>query len=421
MKEISKKIPIIVLTDISTDCAKKGEPDDTQSLIRLLLYSDVFDIRGLVATYTPHRGCACPEYINFVIDNYKKVYPNLIKTNRPFAVPEQLYNTVKKGCDSSGFPDRHTEGSELIVKEALSSDEPIWIAVWGGVGDLMQAILDARASLCKADFLQFCKKLRVYSIGDQYDDCGAWIRKNCPDIFYITSYNCFRGMYRMGNSKLCDDTWVKENVTSIGELGKIYPNYSGGDAYSGILGLVKGVKEGDTPSFLHLIPNGLCDPLHPEYGSWGGLFESKEANRYFDTPVFFENNKNYWASVYRHRMDYQNDFAVRLKWSAGELTYVDYPKIVLNVEGNISIKPREKIILKAEADIDCNLVWQYCPESGDFDGVLAVSDKGDGVCEIHALPAVESVSPKTAHLILKTTTKTSPYLVCYKRVVINIS
>ncbi len=31
--------------------------------------------------------------------------------------------------------------------------------------------------------------------------------------------------------------------------------------------------EGDTPSFLNLIPNGLSDPEHPEWGGWGGRYE----------------------------------------------------------------------------------------------------------------------------------------------------
>jgi len=423
MTDFPKKIPIIVLTDISTDCVEKGEPDDTQSLIRLLLYSDVFDIRGLIATYTPHCERSCPEHIRFVIDNYKKAYSNLIKTNRPFTSPEQLYNTIKKGKDKIDFDtagnDISTEGSRWIVKQIVNSADPIWIVIWGGATDLMQAIQDAKKSLCETDFTHFCKKIRVYSIGDQYDKSGNWIRENCPEIFYITAYNCYRGMYRMGNTKLCDDNWVEENIINIGEFGKIYPNYNGGDIYTDTLGNVKGVKEGDTPSFLHLVPNGLCNPMHPEHGSWGGYFSKQDTNRYFDTPIFHENQRNYWASVYKYREDFQNDFSVRLKWSAGEMLNASYPDVSLNVAETICIKAKEKIILKAKPDIDCNLNWQYLPESGDFDGVLLLSEQ-DSYCTVCAIPAKNSVLPKTAHIILKATTKTTPYLVCYKRVILNI-
>ena len=31
--------------------------------------------------------------------------------------------------------------------------------------------------------------------------------------------------------------------------------------------------EGDTPSYLSLIPNGLNVPEHPDWGGWGGRYE----------------------------------------------------------------------------------------------------------------------------------------------------
>jgi hypothetical protein len=39
---------VVVLTDI------ENEPDDTQSVVRLLLYSDGLEIEGLVATTSTH-------------------------------------------------------------------------------------------------------------------------------------------------------------------------------------------------------------------------------------------------------------------------------------------------------------------------------------------------------------------------------
>ena len=33
------------------------------------------------------------------------------------------------------------------------------------------------------------------------------------------------------------------------------------------------MKEGDTPAFLYLIPDGLGVPGQPELGSWGGRFD----------------------------------------------------------------------------------------------------------------------------------------------------
>ena len=41
---------LVVLTDISSLTAGVAEPDDGQSLIRLMLYANEFDIEGLIAT-----------------------------------------------------------------------------------------------------------------------------------------------------------------------------------------------------------------------------------------------------------------------------------------------------------------------------------------------------------------------------------
>ena len=64
---------LIVLTDIEAD------PDDTQSLVRLLLYSNEIDIEGLVATTSIHmRNEIHPESIRAVINQYAKVRGNLL-------------------------------------------------------------------------------------------------------------------------------------------------------------------------------------------------------------------------------------------------------------------------------------------------------------------------------------------------------
>jgi hypothetical protein len=53
---------LIVLTDIG------AEVDDTESMVRLLLYSDVIDIQGLIATTsTWKRTSVSPELIESVI------------------------------------------------------------------------------------------------------------------------------------------------------------------------------------------------------------------------------------------------------------------------------------------------------------------------------------------------------------------
>jgi hypothetical protein len=56
------------------------------------------------------------------------------------------------------------------------------------------------------------------------------------------------------DSAVVSREWLETNIHR-GALGALYPKY---------------IMEGDTPSFLHLIPTGLGSPEHPDWGSWGG-------------------------------------------------------------------------------------------------------------------------------------------------------
>ncbi|MBB5730768.1 hypothetical protein FHS99_003275 [Sphingomonas prati] len=70
---------LLVLTDIEAD------PDDTQSLIRLLLYANEIDIEGLVATTSVHQKTRlAPESIRRLIGEYERSGPILCGMIRAF-------------------------------------------------------------------------------------------------------------------------------------------------------------------------------------------------------------------------------------------------------------------------------------------------------------------------------------------------
>ena len=65
---------VLVMTDIA------NEPDDQMSLVRFLVYSNQFDVEGLVATTsTWMKDKVRPDVIHTVLDAYEKVQPNLLK------------------------------------------------------------------------------------------------------------------------------------------------------------------------------------------------------------------------------------------------------------------------------------------------------------------------------------------------------
>ena len=90
----SEKHRIVVLTDIG------GDPDDQQSFTRFLLYSDQFDIEGLLATSIrifpkntrrPIDGEPQPQYLVKWIDAYAQVRENLLKHSETAITDEPAF------------------------------------------------------------------------------------------------------------------------------------------------------------------------------------------------------------------------------------------------------------------------------------------------------------------------------------------
>lgn len=266
---------LIVLTDIG------AEVDDTESMVRLLLYSDVIDIQGLVATTsTWKRTSVSPDLIGDVVRAYAKVHMNLLKHDPNYPAADSLEASIKRGWPAYGMTGvgagKDSEGSEWIIQTLEKNDDrPLWVSIWGGANTLAQALYKLRATRPAAEVDRLISKLRVYSISDQ-DDSGPWIRKNFPKLFYIVSpggdYSAatWAGINSivpgLDNSTI-SNKWLAEHIQEgHGPLGAVYPDVAYG-------------MEGDTPSWLALIPNGLNEPEHPDWGGWGGRYEFTRPRR----------------------------------------------------------------------------------------------------------------------------------------------
>jgi hypothetical protein len=177
---------LIVITDIG------NEPDDFQSMVRLMLYTNQIDIEGLIASTSVHqKSHVSPGLIQKVILSYGKVQPNLLKHEPGFPTAQKLSGMVKQGLPVYGMKgvgkEKDSEGSDWIIKRLEKADSrPLWISVWGGASTLAQALWKIRETKSEAEIKRLIGKLRVYTISDQ-DDSGPWIRKNFADLFYIVS------------------------------------------------------------------------------------------------------------------------------------------------------------------------------------------------------------------------------------------
>ncbi len=170
---------VFVLTDIS------NEPDDEESMVRFLVYSNEYDVEGLVATTSTWlRNGTQEDLIRRQIAAFGQVRENLLKHSPGYPTTEQLLAVTCTGQPSYGMEavgaGKSTAGSKLLIQAAdRDDDRPLWISVWGGVNTLAQALWDVRESRDEAELKRFVKKLRVYTISDQ-DDAGRWLRTEFP-------------------------------------------------------------------------------------------------------------------------------------------------------------------------------------------------------------------------------------------------
>ncbi len=434
---------LLVLTDIG------GDPDDQQAMVRLMVFSNEFEIAGLVASAsgTPgelKRDIVQPQLIREIVEAYGRVRPNLARHAAGYPAAEALLPVIQSGSPNRGVANlgegRDTEGSRWIVSAADSPDpRPLNIAIWGGAHDLAQALWRVRNDRTPAETARFVAKLRVHSIGHQ-DDTGPWIVENFPGLFFVLSLadpgdvlgsrngkvdrrlSAYRGMYLGGDESLTSREWIDRNVrTGHGPLGALYPpkTWTAPNPHGAL-------KEGDTPSWFYFLPDGLGDPAHPEWGGWGGRFRRVRGRYYNDAEDRLGEVRDARATVWRWREAFQNDFAARMDWCVKPYSEANHPPVVkVNHAEQFSVKSGQYFRLDADGTTDpdgdsLSYFWFQYPEIGTYKEVVSFGPFAPNLYNVHTIRAPEVTSPQTVHFILKVTDKGTPPLTRYKRVIVTI-
>lgn len=312
----SEKYRVLVSTDIGGT-----DPDDNQSVAHMLMYSDRFDLEGLVSS--PSYGSGNKEEILRMIDLYEKDLPVLSRHIEGLTPPDELRRMTKQGRKGAapycGYTNP-TEGSQWIVECARRKrDKPLWVLVWGGLDDVAQALHDAP---------DIVDNIRVYWIGGPNKKWSAnsyaYIVENFPQLWMIEDNASYRGF--ITQNKIKDkynadyyDTYIK----GAGFLGDDFIKY-----YKGI------PKMGDTPSLLYVM-NG--DPDDPQGESWGGSFEptTRSSRPVFSRPTSVEDTVPIYSIIEFHiqgpdRSDIPTDSAcftltiAKQKWDGFHLGGGDY-------------------------------------------------------------------------------------------------
>ncbi|OIN59466.1 DUF1593 domain-containing protein [Arsenicibacter rosenii] len=449
---------LLVLTDMEAD------PDDAQSLVRLLLYANQFDIEGLVATTSIHqKKRVAPETIHRIVDAYGKVQPNLTKHEAGYPAAAALKSLIKKGLPVYGMEGvgegNDSEGSAWIIRQLEKNDDrPLWVAVWGGPNTLAQALWTIRKTRTPEQASRLYRKLRVYTISDQ-DDSGPWIRKNFPDVFFIVSpgYGYEHATWRGINgtdpgthAEYISNAWLAEHIQQgHGPLGAEYPDVAYG-------------MEGDTPTFLGWIPNGLNAPEHPDWGGWGGRYVLQQPKEVLvsrfrpagapseepETRPIWTNaadsviaprppfgpppadeirpRKSSQATIWRWRSEFQNDFAARMDWCIKPYQDANHPPVPrLGHPDRFTVASGGSFRLSAAGSADpdgdsMSYRWLHYQEAGSYPGYVSFAPFASNLYEIPEVKAPVVTSPQTLHFIVKVTDKGKPALTRYKRVLVDV-
>ncbi len=443
----SLKPRIIVLTDIAPNDI---EPDDMESMIRLLAHADLFEIEGLVAStgWSNNGGLEHPELIHDAINAYEKDVPNLMKRSGQktyratetqqsigyWPSPGYLRQRTVVGSKKMGIKfigeGNKSAGSDLIVKMADEKDSrPIWILVWGGGNTLAQAIWQMQKERTPAQLKTFLHKLRVYTITDQdrpyasYQQGGRtspydfsahyWMRKEfSKDLLFIWDESAWFYQNEEGKKK-----WEQyaSHIQNHGHLGKLYPKYKWG-------------VEGDTPSFLYVFPNGLNDPEHPESGGWGGYFQFSISRD--STTRAYTNYREIAANAVSRKYEERfypaifNNFAARMDWAKGG---VGNRNPVVAVNGNkglapIKLSPKEgsTLVLDASASYDpdgneLSFSWWVLEEAGSYQEQVLLTGNESKKSTIK-IPG--GSAGKTIHIICEVKDNGTPQLTGYRRIIL---
>jgi hypothetical protein len=254
------------------------------------------------------------------------------------------------------------------------------------------------------------------------------------------------------NNDVISNPWLAKNIQQgHGPLGALYPDVAYG-------------MEGDTPSWLMLIPNGLNDKAIPSWGSWGGRYElyrpepikthvpeiftgggpyepetrpiwTNAMDRYFP---FIQNNfgkavrrdtvsySGNQVTLLRWREDFQNDFASRMDWCTASYKEANHPPVAkLNQPEEFTVRSGDLFKLDADGSFDpdgdaLSFLWFQYPEAGSCKCSVSFGMLSENLYNVHTIKAPEVDKPETVHFILKVTDKGNPPLSRYKRVIVTI-
>ncbi|MGC4053513.1 MAG: DUF1593 domain-containing protein [Paludibaculum sp.] len=459
---------------------------------------------------TSWRWAPDDHFIDEIVDAYAKSYANLKIHNPDYPSPAELRSKIKWGnVEFDGDYSKDTDGSNLIKSLVLDSRPgPLYVTAQGGQSTIARALKSiydqySRTAQWEQVRSRVSEKLVIIPWGDQDGLYAKYIKPNWPGV---TEWQLAMIDYGYGirnglapeNQVYVSAQWHSDHVLNRGPLGAGYRVWGDGRQmamgdrtdYFGLSGLTadqlremgftvwtppqeKGsfISEGDTPTFLNLVANGLRAHENGSWGGWGGIRRPANApssgrggqpvapadptdsgiapglapagstanapekagqgagprnpppagfagfRRPAVSPATAAVNARFFAAS-------QNDFAARLKWSVtpGFSAANHPPRVGIQGAVEVTAQAGSTVRLRGEvSDPDRDAIrvawWQY-NDAGTYPGNITLSDPSS-VTTTFRVP--DDAQPgQTIHIIVEATDNGAPPLTRYQRVVVRV-
>lgn len=412
---------------IETDAG--GDPDDEQSLVRFLLYANEWDVEGIIANCARARAGENlnPErtglgIVRRLIAAYGECQSHLAVHDPRYPGADQLLARTVAGYEGS------SEGPALVLERLRAADpRPLWFLNWGtesaGATSSLQRALDrVLKESGPAEYARLKGRLRVVGYPSFLGDHTAridppvplWVNTFEPPVDGRRWYHRFSVLTREAGGFDLE----RDLLRGHGPLGALYPTNTD-----------RPQKEGDTTTFLLLVPNGLCDPEHPSLGGWAGRYGYDE--RFPGREHYIANVKEEWNgsihrdnSLARWAADLQNDFRARLDWCVAERSAANHPPVPA-IDGKPGLEPilhkvraGDSFTLDASGSTDPDghglaFEWLESPPAASGQPSLILEGSGSARVKVHT---DSTWTGREAHLLLVLRDSGSPPLARYRRV-----
>jgi hypothetical protein len=417
-----ERLRLIVETDAG------GDPDDEQSLVRFLLYTSEWDVEGIIATRAEARPGENTNaertglgIVRALIDAYGQCHARLVEHDPRYPPPAEL---KKRTVSSYGGSE---DGVKLVLDAAARDDpRPIWFLNWGtdngsAPSSLKRALDRVLGERGPAAYAEVKGRFRLSS-DDQFGEHTAaidppwklWVDTFRPEQDRRRWYHRFSGI----TAKAGGFDIERDVRAGHGPLGALYPTNT-----------THPQKEGDTMTFLYLVPTGMNDPNEPGWGSWAGRYGPREGME--GKPYYWAIGADAWEgtthrdnSLARWAAHIQNDFKARMDWCVKDRAEANHPPAPrLDGETARTAAADEDVVLDASgsSDPDGNALrfqWIHYAEPGSWRGPqIEIAGAASPRASFKAPRVAEAA---TIHVLLIATDEGSPPLTRYRRAVVTV-